>query len=94
MTAYELRTLLESAIRIMDEFYMNYDEAKPYAGKVEFNVIPVAIELNEFREYNLWYDGDEYSISDVTNWKELAEVLKSIGLLDEEDIALAEAVNL
>ena len=94
MTAFELRAHLEGAIRIMDEFYMNYDEAGQYAGKVHFNVLPVSIELNEFREYHLWYDGDEYDISHVTHWKELADVLKSIGLLDDEDIALAEAVIL
>lgn len=94
MTAYELRDLLENAIKVMDEFYMIYDEAGQYAGKIHFNQLPVALELNEFREYHLWYDGDEYSLAEVTTWKDLAEVLKTIGVLDEEDVALAEAVNL
>jgi len=94
MTAFELRTTLESAVEIMEQFRAAYDSADNYAGKVEWAAFPLSMELNEFREYNLWYDGDEYSLDEVDTWKDLAEVLKTIGLIDDEDIALAEAVIL
>lgn len=93
MDANKLKTLLVQATEIMDEFYMAYDDANYYSGRVVWDNFPsISMELNEFREYNLWHNGDEYSLAEVTTWADLGEVVVLTGVITQEELDAALAL--